>query len=611
MTKVKAAIIEDFPMHKLYVVKSAKIQGRWLYFDSETKREMIKGFRCERFYIGWTCLRETFSKRFGDIAEWKFWRDEYKLNQYIQEKATDGEPLFLCGHNIFFDLQACGFFDYFTQWEWILDFVYDKGLTYILRCIKGKKKLTIVSTTNYFPYSLKELGKLVNLKKLDVDFGKVKYNELKIYCKRDVEILIKAIQYYHKFLTKHRLGRSGLTKSSQAFTAYRHRFMYNQIYIHSAPQVVELERKAYMGGRVECFRIGQQSGGPFITLDFNSNYAYVMYNNLYPYKLVEYNQQFDIDRYTDILKSFAVVAHIEVKTPENCYAVHHDNKRIFPVGNFECYVCSTGFKYAMDHGHLKKIIDIAIYRKADLFSHYIKYFYSLKLKYDSKKNKVMKQFCKDMLTNLYGKFGQKGIVRHEFDELTGRSYFREEVWDCEKKKYIIITKLMNKITYQYQEDEGKNAFPALAAHITEDARFLLWNVIKQVGPDKVLYCDTDSIKIRTRDLEYVKWSIDAAELGALKIEDTSNELFIGGCKNYRTEKKRIIKGIPLRAIETQPGTFEFDTFGRQDLQMKKEIVKGVITGKAERTLKAEYDKGIVHEDGTVTPFLFSLPLQLV
>ncbi len=607
MTKVKVSIVQDFKQRRLQVVKGSKIPDRWLYMDTETKTELIEGFECERFYIGWTCMRETFSKRFGDITEWCFWKDELKMNEYLQDIVLNKKPLYLVGHNIFFDLQACGFFDYFTHWGWVLDFVYDKGLTYILRCKKDKSKLTIISTTNYFDQSLKKLGQMVKLPKLDVDFGKASLKHLKVYCKRDVDILIKAMKYYISFLDKHKLGSLGMTKSSQAFISYRHRFMYNTISLHSEEAVTQLERKAYIGGRVECYRLGKIYGGPFVSLDFNSMYSYVMSVNEYPSKLVEYNQQFEIERYKEILRSFSVVACIEVDTPENCYAVHYKGKIVFPIGNFCCYVCSTGLKYAIDQGHIKRIIEVAIYKKIDLFSKYVNYFYDLKLKYDKDNNLIMKQLCKYMLNSLYGKFGQKGIVRNEYDVPTGRTYYKEDIWDPEKMDYVIIIKLMNKLIYQYHDEEGENAFPGITAHITENARFVLWNLIKNVGQHKVLYCDTDSIKICTSDLHSINWTMHDNILGALKTEETSNELFIGGCKNYRTEKKRTIKGIPNKAIEIAPNIFRFDSFGRQNIHLRKEMIKGVIVKKTTRTLRAEYLKGNVSEEGIVTPFRFSLP----
>lgn len=605
-TGVQIADIQDFPAHLLYTIKGRKLQGRFLYFDSETKSKKVEGVKCEFFYMGWTCLKESWSRYFPDISEWRYWKNEQKLNEYIEKTAMSGKPLYLIGHNIFFDIQACGFFHYFTKWKWVLDFVYDKGLTYILKCKKKDSVLTIISTTNYFNCNLAFLGKMVSLKKLDIEFKKAKDSELKVYCKRDVDILIKAISYYKAFLIRNRLGYMGLTKSAQAFIAYRHRFMHHKIMIHSDETVTALERKAYIGGRVECFRIGKIYGGPFVSLDINSMYPYVMANNMYPWKLVEYNRQFDIERYKQILKSFSVVAHIEVDTPESAYAIHYDDKIIFPIGNFECYVCSTGLQYAIDNQHIKRIINIAVYRQADLFSHYVQYFYNLKLKYGNKKNLIMRELCKYMLNSLYGKFGQKGIKRIEFDEISGRNYYKEVVWDSVRHSYVIILKLMNKLIYQYQDNEGENSFPGLAAHITENARFVLWQLIKGLGKHKVLYCDTDSIKIRQSDISHLHWDMDAVRLGALKIEDTSNELYIGGCKNYRTENIRKIKGIPHKAIEIEPGTFEFTMFGRQNIHLRKGQDRGVITTRTTRELKAVYNKGNVSPEGIVTPFRFPL-----
>jgi len=154
------------------------------------------------------------------------------------------------------------------------------------------------------------------------------------------------------------------------------------------------------------------------------------------------------------------------------------------------------------------------------------------------------------------------------------------------------------------DTEGDNSFPGLAAHITEDARMVLWQLIKSIGRDKVLYCDTDSVKIRRSHLKYVNWPMDEIELGSLKIEDESNQLYLGGAKNYRTENSRTIKGIPKRAIEIAPGVFEFETFGRQNIHLRAGQLSGVQMFKTTRRLDKIYDKGIVHDNGEITPLVF-------
>jgi len=595
--------IQDFKVRNLPVLKNKFIPGRWLFFDSETYIKKEEGITNQYFSMGWTCFWDRWSRYWPDFYTWTFWESEEYFCKYVERLASTTKQLYLVGHNIFFDLQACGFFDYFTRWGWELDFIYDKGMTYILRCKKNKWTLTVLSTTNWFDQSLVDLGRMLGLEKLDIDFQKATKKQLKVYCRRDVEILVKAMDYYIRFIGKHKLGKLSMTKSSQAFTAYSTRFMLHKITIHQEPVVTELERMAYIGGRCECFRIGEQKGGPFVSLDVNGMYPYVMAKYKYPWQLVEFNKHMQVSNYVDILTKYNVIAEIEVDTPEPVFAVHIRKKTIFPVGKFICYVGTEGFRYAMKHGYIKKIINIAVYRSADLFSHYVNYFNRIRSDYQKDNNKIMVKLCKYMHNSLYGKFGQKGIVRDAYEEYTGRMYWKEEVKNIDTGETTILIKLMNRLIIQYQSEEGEKAFPGLAAHITENARFLLWDIIKSTGRDRVLYCDTDSIKIRQSDMKYVQHEIDETKPGALKIEEKSETLIIDGAKNYRTEKKRHIKGIPEKAIEVSPNVFQFPSFKSQDSHLRKGQIRGAMVTEMTRKLTGKYDKGRVLKSGKVIPFV--------
>ncbi|GAH96975.1 unnamed protein product, partial [marine sediment metagenome] len=124
------------------------------------------------------------------------------------------------------------------------------------------------------------------------------------------------------------------------------------------------------------------------------------------------------------------------------------------------------------------------------------------------------------------------------------------------------------------------------------------------GQKNVLYCDTDSIKLRVRDLNTVNHLLHPDKLGALKVENRSIHLYLGGLKNYRTEHGRKIKGIPKKAVEIEKGVFEFTQFVRQTSHLRGGHSRGTIVKITSRELKAVYDKGIVSKNGKVTPFHF-------
>lgn len=593
---------QDHKQRALKSVNSKFIPNNFLFLDTETKARPGLSKDMQYFYLGWSCLWVRDNPISEGEKLWEYFDSEILLCKYISNMAVWVGDLYLVGHNIFFDLQACGFFKYFTLWEWNLKFYYDRGVTYILKCTKGKDKITVVSTTNWFDQSLANLGKTLNLPKGDIDFKTATDAKLKSYCKRDVEILVVALSHYIDFIQVHKLGKFSLTKASQAFTSYRHRFMDHKIYLHTNADVQALERAAYMGGRTECFQIGPILGGPFVTLDINAMYPYVMKNEKYPYKLVSYHRGLSLEVAVNLLKTFSVVAQIEVVTTNAVYAVKVKGKTLFPIGRFVCNVCSGGLSLALKRGDIVRIMEASVYRRADLFSGYVDYFHDLRVKYKKDNNDIFLLLCKYMHNSLYGKFAQLAIQSDITEMETDRTYSRENSFNQVTGRNIVITTLMNKQIVQYPEGEGDNSNVAIAAHITEYARLALWELISEVGTDRVLYCDTDSIKIAQKALKYVKHEIDPNKLGALKVEDESWLLNIQGSKNYRTEQKRKIKGIPHRAVETTPNSFTFDSFTGQIGHLRKELDAGALVTKITRTLKHKYSKGNVNKEGIVTPF---------
>ena len=266
----------DYPLRLLRKNHHSTMPSRIVFLDTETEQDQIGDEERHRMDMAWTCSYEKPHKGRAATEVWEFWTKQYPMWKYIEGLARKKTQLYIMAHNIFFDLQVSGFFRYFTRQGWVLEFIFDKGLTYILTIRKDKKTIKLVSTTNYFDTSLKKLGEMIGLPKLDIDFGQATDAERKIYCRRDVEILKVAMLQYIAFLEEHDLGRFSPTRAAQAFAAYRHRFMDAKINIHSDPEIIALEQKAYIGGRCECFSLGIQKGGPFISLDINSMYPYVM-----------------------------------------------------------------------------------------------------------------------------------------------------------------------------------------------------------------------------------------------------------------------------------------------------------------------------------------------
>lgn len=603
---------------------SKKIPTRCLYMDVETKHIVDGEYERHRLKLGWTCYVRYNQNLTVSREHWYEWKQTYPLNTYIMSQAPINTHLWLFGHNIFFDLQSSDFFHYFTKWGWELDFYYEQGLTYILvikhktlkseeelKRMKGKvtnytkykwRHISIISTTNYYSTSLRKIGNMLGFEKGEVDFETATDEELSKYCKRDVDITRKAMEYYYEFIKKHDLGKFSFTKSSQSFRAYRHRFMKTNIYFHDSKEARKLERDAYYGGRTECFRVGNIKGGPFLTLDVNSMYPHVMRFNPMPIQLLKYTESPSIRNLDITLKKFAVVAEVEVDTDTPLYPYRHNNKLIFPVGRFRTNLCTIGLREAIARGHLVDVHRMAIYRKAVIFQEFVDYLYELKLKYKKEDNIIMTTLTKYILNSLYGKWGQRKPVLKESKEITFDGYYRQITYIFPEGLQGIEYKMFNKHIWQVGIEDSPNSFTAISAHITEAARFLLWNIIEDIGVDKVFYCDTDSIKIRKKDLKYLDYPLHDTNLGALKVEEETNKLFILGPKSYITEKQRKIKGVPMKARKVGKFKYRYTEFLRQASHMEKQVTRYYLIKHTVKKASPGYDKGTVNRDGTITPF---------
>jgi len=597
----------DFPQRTLRKNHRNTMPSRMVFLDTETTKTIIGHQAKHRMKIAWTCYvtRSGLNCKVGET--WKFWEKQYPMWKYIEGLAREKTQLYVLAHSIFFDLQSSGFFRYFTQSGWVLDFIYEGGLTYILVIRKEKKTIRLISTTNFFDTTVEKLGAMIGLPKLDVNFDTVSNEDLKVYCRRDVEIIKTVMLQYINFIESNDLGKFSLTRAAQSFAAYRHRFMETKISIHTDRDIVDLEQAAYIGGRCECFRFGIQEGGPFLSLDINSMYPYVMKMFQYPCRLINYRKDPPLNLVREILMKFACVADVHIETDVPVYAVKHEEKVSFPVGSFRTFLCTGGLQEAMNRGHLKKVYRMSVYKKSDLFTGYVDFFHNLRLESKQENNPVYVKMLKLFLNSLYGKFGQWQPETIETEDITFDGYWRMETLDLLTGEMDIEYKLLNKVIRRIGKVPGKNSFIAVAAHVTEFARLLLWWILEDIGIDYVLYCDTDSVKIRAADLHRVRYPQHPSKLGALKIDDRFEFFDIRGAKNYVTEKDRHIKGIPKKAEEISQFLYRYPTFLSQIMHLNQSEDMCQIVEYVERYAPRNYFKGEIGLEGRISPFRLLQP----
>ena len=568
--------------------------------ESHVIKEADGGERHEPWF-GWCCYWRRRPEREKDTLEYRRFATVGEFWKLALSKVQSKMPLYMVSHNAGYDFENLHIFDHLGAAGFEMYSIYLGNLSVIMRFRRGKEKIILLDNCNFFTGSLASLGEAIGLHKLDVDPLDMTEAEADPYCKRDVEILVKLWQFYYEFLEVHDLGSWGSTVPSQAFRAYRHRFMPHKIVIHADLDALEIERAAYHGGRTSVFWQGASDGEMRYKLDVNSMYPYVMEREQYPAVFYGTRDGLTIEALTKKMERFAVVARVTVNTDIPVYPVKHENHLIYPVGRFDTELSTPEVKFAIEHGHIERVHTVALYEQAPLFGEYVKFFYSLKAHYHETGEGAFYLMCKLYLNALYGKFGQKSETWERFDDPPEEIKLARVYYNSRTKETWRLYPFGDQVWKARSSGEARHSAPAIAAHVTAYARLYLWELMTKAGAGNVYYCDTDSIITNDAGLAALADKMDPARLGALKIEEQSARLEILAPKHYRMGDDWKRKGIPKKAKALGNQTWEmqqwpsFKTHGRTSPD-------GVFrTKRVTKHLTNRIYDGTVQDDGWVTP----------
>lgn len=369
------------------------------------------------------------------------------------------------------------------------------------------------------------------------------------------------------------------------------------IYVTTNKNLREFERRAYSGGRTQCFR-----GGIYDSVrvyDINSQYPAVMRSGTYP---VSYKGGWVRHYCGD-----DVVALYEGdfrQTNTNVPAILRDEQS----GEF-VYSGSGVYTHA-EVARIRTMGEFTVKRgyvyveTGNPFVGFIDKWYGLKLEAERNGDTALRFVAKILMNSLYGKFGQ-----------------RDEQWTLLKLTRDETIQLMAEGVnirhlggYVLKEEKRISDFTfcAIAAYVTSYARLLLLDYMDACYTQggKVIYCDTDSVHCT----ETVLPSSDS--LGDVKLEYEGEGAYAGrklyGLKEGKINKdgtksaKLVHKGVisdkdRLSYKITYDDMKRFATDPRYEVEIRQQnfpTPKEVLSGKAQpaimvtrkRTLRNTYER---------------------
>lgn len=589
-----------------------------IYYDTETKQEEISDTEIhQKFHFGYAEFVDYKGQSKRDSLEFT---DRNVFWNWVVSKTVPNNKLYLFAHNQDFDFRIMEGFTHLQAKGWsihklIID--YPRFIVNFANYTKKKpsekgnkniekstprKYITVLDSLNWFRESLAQLGKQVGLEKLSFPEKTATKEEWDEYCQRDVKILRLAMETYIQFLHDENLGNFGVTLASQSLTAFKHRFMEHEISIHTKEPAVELEREGYYGGRTECFRIGKYNKETFYKLDINSMYPHQMASQVYPVKLLAHRRFVQPDVWEHHYKKNLVLAKVIVHTNIPCVPLRMNDRLCFPIGTFTTTLCTPELRLLEESGQSFEVIRYNIYEAKEIFKSYVDTLYELRKSFVKQGNEQYQYFCKLLMNSLYGKFGQRNTSwTNEGDDGTFDTRMTTVI-DAVKKETKTVKIINGEWFVEGEMLEAFDSFVAISAFVTSYSRACLWRFIVKAGIENVYYMDTDSLFTNKQGYENLKSEIHPTRLGALALEDTTDEMILHNLKDYVFGGEVKIKGVSRKGIKVAENKYQVEQWEHFNGAIRKDRMETVIVKKTFKTLKREYLKGHVDKDGVVTPF---------
>ena len=568
--------------------------------DSEAKIRETEGGKLHTFRLACAqihyfrkgeLVRSTPVEAFHSPEE--FWR-------WLWGKLRKRSSIWVVAHNADYDFGLLDGFRQFHNAGWSPIFFAWNWLTWIAVLKRNQRTLKVVDTVAIFREPLSELGRRVGIPKLSIPWESNRTADWEEYCTQDVRILSAALLSYLGYVVEHNLGSLKMTVPSQAMTAFRHRFLVEPIWIHHLHRYQEMERRAYYGGRCEAFYIGEVPTSPLYYLDVQGMYATILRDEVFPTRLLGEVRKPKPKEFSQLLRRHELLAEVELRTQEPAFPLREDVV-YFPTGRFTTVLPGPELRYAWEKGYIRKVHWALVYRPGRPFVDYAEYFLDERKRMEERKDRMGERIAKLMANSLYGKFGQRNpvyrIAPNSLNEPpgidvgiehgTGRMCLRV-VWG-------------DKVYVKEGEEPAPWTFYPIAAWCTSYGRLRLWELIQKAGRDHVYYCDTDGFICDGEALERLRAEIAPGIPGRMKVKGEYSTAEIHGLKHYTLDGVEHIGGIPSSALRIAPGTYTYDMWVRTRSRLRDGTLNGVPQLTRVVRLSSPYPKGVVGEDGWITP----------
>lgn len=549
--------------------------------------------------------------------------DVPSLVQWITHVTRNRECVWAYCHNLGFDLAVTRLPLALTEAGWEIHDAAVGGKSPWITMGRGKRVLTLVDSTSWWPMPLEDVARLLGMTKPPLPTDRDDLGTWLARCHADVDILQAALLEAMAWWDRQRLGRWAISGPASGWNAFRHTPAEVRPVIDPDPVIVKAERAYNHAGRRGTWRIGQHSAGPFVELDFKAAYPTIAAHLPLPYHRIRPFDTLPVD--TDLVGSarWGITARVLVNTDTPAWPLRLDNRTWYPVGRFWADLAGPEIHAARQAGALEAIGPGWVHRLGHAMAPWARWCLSVQDGTAPDTPPVVQPIAKAWGRSVLGRWASRSFDRLKLGPAPTDAWDYEEGWDHTANAPGGMLDLAGQRWWITQSGTPDNAYPAVFAWVESEVRARLNLVLEQLGDGCLLQCDTDGIIVAARTVGTVaahgalvapagltwqgrlSWCLEQLEAVtaplSLRQKAAHPSVFILGPQHVEASGVRRFAGLPGMAEPTGPNSYKARLWPGLSWQLRHGSPEGYVRPEVHVTVKGPYPTGWILPDGRVVP----------
>jgi hypothetical protein len=532
-----------------------RIPKRWVSFDTESLREKGEDEEVQRWASG-AAVRWRTDLKTGQHVERLTFQDPKALWTWVDSFCTAGVRTIAIAHNLSYDVRISDVFNILPTLGFSLEWCNLDRSVSAMTWRSDHGTLVLCDLFTWIPKSLRDIGALVDLPKLEMPHASAPRDVWDTYCLRDADIVHRAVTQLVDYVAVNQLGNWQPTGAGMAYSTWRHKFMTHKVLVHDNPDVLDAERAAMHTGRAEAWRHGICSDGPWHEVDMRSAYTHIAAECELPAKYKFSCGKISQAQYEELSGIYRVLCKVRVNTRVPVVPYDTGFSHIWPTGSFVTWLWDVEVNEALAEGADISWDRVHVYAKAPILRDWAQWVLSVMRGDDESARPIVQAWTKHCGRALIGRlslrvpswepyganpYGTPGIS-YDVEYATGK-----------------VTRMMHvgdKTFYEAARTEGHDSLPQITGWIMAECRIRLWQAMRAAGFENIAHVDTDSVLVNAQGLRRLRETYAGSFSLLWQIKATWQALLVYGPRNMRAGRERKLAGVPKKAVEVRENVFE-------------------------------------------------------